>query len=54
MNMFTLFKEFKNKEYKNAQEYFNNSISLPLYPNLSNYEHNYIIKQITKYLKKNA
>ena len=52
LNMFSYFKnKSKSTEFKNAKIYYDNSISIPLYPQMSIKEQNYVCNNIIKFLK---
>lgn len=50
---FNLYSNVSKKNFKNASEYFNSSVSLPIFYNMKRVEINYVIKIISSFIKKN-
>jgi len=53
INKFSFYKNKNNEEFKGAEEYYNNSFSLPIYYDLKKNELLYIIKIINNFITKN-
>ncbi|MBC8296440.1 MAG: aminotransferase class I/II-fold pyridoxal phosphate-dependent enzyme [Pelagibacterales bacterium] len=51
---FNLYSNISKKNFKNASEYFKNSISLPIFYNMKKTELNHIMKQISNFFKINS
>lgn len=54
LNKFLAYKKYKKIKFINAKNYFNNSLSLPIYFELSRKKQEYVIKKIVSFIKKNS